>query len=76
VRLAQVSMIPASKRALMEDRKARDAAEDALKAVEKDLKRSARSAATAGVPAAATEGEGLQELTTGPDGRPRATLSL
>jgi len=83
VRVAYVSTIPKSKRALMEAKLEREAAEKALMLTEKDLKRAAlaaraaHDASSAGVPAAANERiDGLKELQLGDDGRPRAQLSL
>jgi hypothetical protein len=80
VRVAHVSMIPKSKRALMEAKLEREAAEKALLLTEKDLKRQARlarNAGDAGKPAAATESiDGLKGLSIGEDGRPRAQLTL
>lgn len=78
VRMAYVSFIPESKRALMEAkdnpgvlvvrRKTTDAQD--LAAAEKNLQGQAREAAKR------EKIEGLRELSIGPDGRPRAQLSL
>ena len=80
VRVAYVSTIPKSKRALMEARLERKAAEKALVLAEKNLapaSPSAHDAASEGVPAVAHERiDGLKELKFGDDGRPRAQLSL
>jgi hypothetical protein len=77
VRIAHVSMIPRSKRALMEAKLEREAAAKALSIVETDLKGGALSAGDVGAPAAATERiDGLKELKFGDDGRPRAQLTL
>lgn len=81
VRVAHVSMIPRNKRAEMEAKLERENAEKALKEMEKTLavavKSAAPDAAGAGQPAAATERiEGLEGLSVGEDGRPRARLTL
>ena len=85
VRVAFVSTIPDNKRALMAAKLEREAAEKALRDAEKApklaansaAKPAARDAAAAGQPAAASEAiEGLQGLTVGEDGRPRAQLTL
>lgn len=83
VRVAYVSTIPKSKRALMEAKLEREAAEKALVMAEKNLKPvevrvpSAHAAASEGVPAVANERmDGLKDLKLGDDGRPRAQLSL
>jgi hypothetical protein len=77
VRVAHVSMIPKSKRALMEAKLEREAAEKAFLITERDLKRAARNAQDAAKPAAATENiDGLKGLSIGEDGRPRAQLTL
>lgn len=78
VRMAYVSFIPESKRALMEAktsppllvvrRKTNDAQD--LAAAEKNLEGQARDAAKR------EKIDGLRELSIGPDGRPRAQLSL
>ena len=77
VRMAYVSFIPESKRALMEAketgtvvvrRKTTDAQD--LAAAEKNLQSQAREAAKQ------EKIDGLRELSIGPDGRPRAQLSL
>jgi hypothetical protein len=78
VRMAYVSFIPESKRALMEAktnpptlviRRKTDDAHD-LAAAEKNLEGQAREAARR------EKIDGLRELSIGPDGRPRAQLSL
>ena len=70
VRIAQVSTIPRSKRALMKARLER-------RAQDKDGTLAAADALSAGVPAAARERiDGLKVLEFGPDGRPRAQLTL
>jgi hypothetical protein len=80
VRVAHVSTIPKNKRALMQAKLEREAAEKALLVAERDVKRAARlarSAESAAKPAAAAETiPGLQNLTVGEDGRPRAQLTL
>ena len=83
VRIAHVSRIPDSKKALMQEKLEREAAEKALLLAERDLKRrgkiveAAAAAGAQGVPAAAVEQiEGLKELGVGDDGRPKAQLTL
>lgn len=79
VRVAHVSMIPKSKRALMEAKLERQKAEKALLLAEKDLEAAAvgaRDAAGAGKDAAAVERfDGLKVLPLGDDGRPRGQVS-
>lgn len=79
VRIAHVSMIPKSKRALMEAKLEREAAEKALRLAEKDLKAAAvgaRDAASAAREAATVESfDGLKVLPIGDDGRPRGQIS-
>lgn len=80
VRLAHVSMIPKNKRAAMEAKLAKEALEKEQALAERELRlamRAAPDAASAGVPAAATEKiDGLQDVGVGEDGRPRARLNL
>ena len=77
VRIAHVSTIPRSKRALMEAKAERKAAEKALLVAEKDPTRSANSAEASAKAASAVEKiDGIQGLTVGEDGRPRAQLTL
>lgn len=79
VRIAHVSMIPKSKRALMEAKLEREAAEKALRLAERDPKAAsvgAFDAASAARDAATVEKmDGLKVLPIGEDGRPRGQIS-
>lgn len=77
VRIAQVSAIPRSKRALMKAKLERPADGAAPALAGQDLEPKAPDAVSLGVPAAAHERiDGLKVLEIGPDGRPRAQVTL